>query len=134
MGQKYTNYGLMMLFWCSDSSICCRWLAPLLLLLDLYEKFASVSKIKAILEAHVVWSLHIFVICRKTFSSCYFVNGNLFCNWSCIPYFATRYADISYNKYAGCWHPAVTSNMCLLYCLLDRVNVLSGKKRDVSYG
>jgi len=35
----------------------CRWLAPLLLLLDLYEKFSSVSKIKAVLETHVVMHL-----------------------------------------------------------------------------
>ena len=37
------------------SLMCCRWLAPLILLLDLYEKFSSVSKIKAVLETHVVF-------------------------------------------------------------------------------
>ena len=47
--------------WCV-SLMCCRWLAPLLLLLDLYEKFASVSKIKAVLETHVVMLLWIFFI------------------------------------------------------------------------
>jgi len=39
------------------SLLCYRWLAPLLLLLDLYEKSASVSKIKAVLETHVVMLL-----------------------------------------------------------------------------
>jgi len=47
-----------------------RWLAPLLLLVDLYEKFASVSKIKAVLETHVVIQLMIFHLCYASAAAC----------------------------------------------------------------
>jgi len=49
----------------------------LLLLLDLYEKFASVSKIKAALETHVVMIRMLLFCYIKTY---FFVICNCFCH------------------------------------------------------